>query len=253
MTTMKKLLIFISILIILVIFISGCQSYSPEVQNKIDECKGKYLAGDCQIDVALQFKDKAICNEIENRHYKEVCKILIERDFKRCDEIKNWDFSERKINSKQTDISEIMKKQVELIMTPSKTTTEAKCYTKSAELTNDDSYCLRIETNIDKKECLQLFPEKWTEEKLCEVEYGDDEWGVKNCKDFAINKEAFNTTNPERCLDIYDKSIRTRCINNIFRKTGNIDLCNEYRKYVFYDSCVETNFERYLSVPGKLD
>ena len=159
--------------IILILFIAGCKSYSPEVQTKLEECKNIVGWGECEMALAIEQNDASICKFIKNRYYKEVCKMMVNKQFDKCSEIQNWDYSERNPNLRELnyDMKAYAKAQARAILIPTKSATIRTCYTWSAVLSNDISKCDNLQNlkyQKDKDSCIMNYAKEKADLSLCE-------------------------------------------------------------------------------------
>jgi hypothetical protein len=167
---MKKY--FIALIILSILFVAGCKSYSLEVQGKLEECKKIIDWGECEMALAIEQNDASICKFIKNRYYQEVCSMMVNKQFDKCAEIQKWDFSERTPDLKELDYD--MKKyaqaQARAILIPTKSATIRTCYSWSAVLSNDMSKCnnlKNLEYQNDRDSCIMNYAKEKSDLSLC--------------------------------------------------------------------------------------
>ena len=166
---MKRLFLFF--ILIISLFIVGCKSYSPEIKAELEICKKSIDYGECYLNLAIEQDDISICKFINNKYYKEVCKMMVNKEFDRCAEIDNWDYSERypKMSDYDYDMKAYANAQVRATLTiPTKANTIKKCYTWSAILNQDANQCRNIENERDKDSCFRTLAVEMKDPFLCE-------------------------------------------------------------------------------------
>ena len=198
------------ILLMAIIIISGCSSsYSPEVKTKLEECTKIIGWGECEMALAIKQNDASICKFIKNRYYGEVCKIAVAKNFEKCGDIKNWDFSEHKIESSDyNDMKKLAQKQAKAILTPTKSATIKTCYSIAAKLQNDINLCNSIEDKNDKNNCKLQFPDKFGIVEKCRSE--SSIYAVELC----FQQEAIVNKNEALCNFIENINDRQICLGN---------------------------------------
>jgi hypothetical protein len=151
---MKKM----ALIFIITLLLASCTNYTPQIKEDLHQCENVIDWGECKLTIAIEHQEKAVCNEINNRYYKEVCKILVTKKFSRCDKIEEWDFSER--NPKPGDYQDMKayaRSQARAIFIPTKAATKETCYTWSAILSKDQTKCEKITSTPDKEACYNKY------------------------------------------------------------------------------------------------
>ncbi len=226
--------------VLLFVVVSGCSSYTPEVQNEIDEC-GKIVGwGDCEMALAIEHNDISICKRIKNAHYEKVCKMIVGKEYDRCVEINEWDFSKSNpsLRDSNYDPKVFAKAQVEAMLSPNKDAILGICYSWSAKLQNNIEICDTLINNRYKNSCKLQFPDFSRYDLCLSEEYDYDKYTCFRL--FALSEK-----NMSICKEITDISEQENCIaivvGDLLKKP---ELCDEISKSSrWYDVCL-TNSNR---------